>query len=449
MTRPARFAFALSISTAALLAACSKPETAAPPPAAVPVTTLDVVPRQVPILVEAVGRTEGSKEVEVRARVSGILDRVLYTEGSSVRAGAPLFQIDRAPFEIALAQARAALAQERSRNEQTSREADRLRDLAAKRAISAREADDAGSNFKTSNASVQAAEARIREAELNLSYTSVAAPIAGVTGRALRSQGSLVNAGNDSSLLTTVSQTDPIWVRFALAETEQQILRGASGQSEGMSGGKADVKSEGKIDGKPSGKSGGKPKGKPAAKGNEVRLVLPDGKVHPVSGRLNFTGSTVDTRLGTVQLRAEFPNPDLGILPGQFVRAQVVAGLQEAIVVPQTAVLQGDQGRFVWTVGAGNKAAPRVVETGAWIGADWIILKGLASGDKVIVDNLLKLRPGTAVQIQAAGAAPTVPAGGSPGAPAPGVPAKGSDNVSGDKAASPKADTPADAKKGG
>jgi membrane fusion protein (multidrug efflux system) len=388
---------ALVLTASTLLAACNKPEPPPPPPP-VPVTTLEVAPRRVPILVEAVGRTEGSKEVEVRARVSGILDKVLYAEGTSVRAGAPLFQIDRAPFEIALAQARAALAQERSRNEQTSREADRLKELVAKRAISQREADDAGSNFKTSSASMQAADAKIREAELNLSYTHVAAPIAGVTGRALRSQGSLVNAGTDSSLLTTVSQTDPIWVRFALAETEQQVLREASG------------------------KAGGK--------GNEVKLVLPDGKVHPVSGRLNFAGSTVDTRLGTVQLRAEFPNPDLSILPGQFVRAQVVAGMQDAIVVPQTAVLQGDQGRFVWTVGPEGKALPRVVETGAWIGPNWIIQKGLKAGDKVIVDNLLKLRPGTAVQLQAAGAP----------APKPGA---------ADKAAPPKSDTPADAKKGG
>jgi membrane fusion protein (multidrug efflux system) len=369
----------------------------------VQVTVLEVAPRQVPILVEAVGRTEGSKEVEVRARVSGILDRVLYTEGASVRAGAPLFQIDRAPFEIALAQARAAQAQERSRNEQTSREADRLKELVAKRAISQREADDAGSNFKTSNASLQAADAKIREAELNLSYTHVTAPISGVTGRALRSQGSLVAAGGESSLLTTVSQTDPIWVRFALAETEQQILREAAG------------------------KTGGK-----AGAANEVRLVLPDGKVHAVKGRLNFAGSAVDTRLGTVQLRAEFPNPDLSLLPGQFVRAQVVAGMQDAIIVPQTAVLQGDQGRFVWTVGAEGKAAPRVVETGAWIGPDWIINKGLKSGDKVIVDNLLKLRPGTAVLLQAAGA-----------------PKPAADGKDGDKAAPPKSDAPADAKKAG
>ena len=378
---------------ALILAACGKteaPPQAPPPPA---VGFISVAPRQVPILVEAVGRSEGSKEVEVRARVSGVLARIQYTEGAAVRAGAPLFQIDRAPFEIALAQAKAALAQERSRNEQAAREADRLKDLIAKKAISQREADDAASVFKTSMAAVQAADARVREAELNLSYTAVAAPIAGVTGRSLRSQGSLINAANETSLLTTISQTHPIWVRFALSEPEQQILRAGPG----------------------------------GGKGAEVRLVLPDGKMHPVTGKLNFAGSSVDTRLGTVQLRAEFANPDLSLLPGQFVRAQVVAGQREAILVPQSAVLQGDQGRFVWVVGAENKAQQRPVETGPWLGSDWIILKGLAAGDRVIVDNLLKIRPGVTVQPVAPGAAPpgAAPAKAAPDAgKAPPEPAK-------------------------
>jgi membrane fusion protein (multidrug efflux system) len=395
----------LPIALAALLAsACDKPAPPPPPPPPA-VNVIQVAPREVPVLVEAVGRTEGSKEVEVRARVSGILGSVLYSEGSPVRAGAPLFQIDRAPFEIALAQARAALAQERAKNEQTQREAERLKDLVAKKAISQREADDAASSFKTSNAAIQAAEAKVREAELNLSYTAVGAPIAGVTGRALRSQGSLVTAGTDSSLLTTLSQTDPLWVRFSLSEAERQVLN--------------------------AGRAGGK--------NNEVRLLLPDGKTHPVKGRLNFSGSSVDTRLGTVQLRAEFANPGLGLLPGQFVRAQVVAGTQEAIVVPQSAVLQGDAGRFVWTLGPENKATPRPVETGAWLGPDWIIQKGLKAGDRVIVDNLLRLRPGVTVQPQAPGGAKA----GQPGAPGPaGAP-------SGTAPGAPAGNSPVDAKKAG
>ena len=359
-----------ALALCALLAACGKstpPPPAAPPPPAV--TVVSAAPRLVPVLIEAVGRTEGAKEVEVRARVAGILQRVLYTEGSSVRAGAPLFQIDRAPYEIALAQAQAALAQERSRNEQTQREAERLKDLIAKRAISQREADDAASSFKTAGGALQAALARVREAELNLSYTAINAPIAGVSGRVQRSQGSLVGPASDASLLTTLSQTDPLWVRFALSEAELQVLR--------------------------AGRQGGR--------GNEVRLLLPDGKTHPVAGRLNFAGSTVDARLGTVQLRAEFANPDLRLLPGQFVRVAVVADTQEAFVVPQSAVLQNDQGRFMWILGPENKALQRPVETGAWLGADWIIRGGLKTGDKLIVDNLLRLRPGVTVQVQAAG----------------------------------------------
>ena len=357
------------LAVCALLAACGK--TAPPPPAPPPpaVTAVSAAPREVPVLIEAVGRTEGSKEVEVRARVAGILQRVLYTEGSPVRAGAPLFQIDRAPFEIALAQAQAALAQERSRSEQMQREAERLKDLIAKRAISQREADDAASSFKTASGALQAAQARVREAELNLSYTAVSAPIAGVSGRAQRSQGSLVGPASDASLLTTLSQTDPLWVRFALSEAELQVVRA----------------------------------GRLSGRGNEVRLVLPDGRAHPVVGRLNFAGSTVDARLGTVQLRAEFANPDLRLLPGQFVRVAVVAGTQDAFVVPQSAVLQNDQGRFVWILGPENKALQRPVETGAWLGPDWIIKGGLKTGDKLIVDNLLRLRPGVTVQLQAAG----------------------------------------------
>ena len=367
MYRSIKPALPAALALCALLASCGK--SAPPPPAAPPPPTVTVVtaaPREVPVLIEAVGRTEGSKEVEVRARVAGILQRVLYTEGSPVRAGVPLFQIDRAPFEIALAQAQAALAQERSRSEQTQREAERLKDLVAKRAISQREADDAASSSKTASGALQAAAARVREAELNLSYTTVNAPIAGVSGRAQRSQGSLVGPASDASLLTTLSQTDPLWVRFALSEAELQVLR----------------------------------TGRPSGRGNEVRLVLPDGKAHPVAGRVNFAGSTVDARLGTVQLRAEFANPDLRLLPGQFVRVAVVAGMQEAFVVPQSAVLQSDQGRFMWILGPENKALQRPVETGAWLGTDWIIKGGLKAGDKLIVDNLLRLRPGVTVQLQ-------------------------------------------------
>jgi membrane fusion protein, multidrug efflux system len=346
------------------LTACGgKADTNAEKP--VPVTTRTVAVSTAPIVLEAVGRTEGSKEVEIRARVSGIVQKHLYTEGSFVRAGAPLFQIDRAPFEIALAHAKATADQAEATNDQARREADRLAGLLASAAVSKRLAEEAATAYRSSTASLAAARAAVREAELNLSYTSVVAPISGVTGRALHSEGSLVTANSDSSLLTTISQTHPIWVRFALSEAEQQGLRRMGDEK------------------------------------SIVELVLADGQTYGERGRLNFAGSTVDQSLGTVQLRAEFPNPKLEILPGQFATVRLDAGTHQVIAVPQTAVLEGTQGRFVWTVGADGKAAQRSVEVGDWLGQDWIIRKGLNDGDTVILDNLMKLNPGVAVVAQA------------------------------------------------
>src|SRR5678815_4335377 len=276
----------------------------------IPVTTQQVQPRSVPMGLEAVGRTEGSKEVEIRARVSGIVEKRLYNEGSFVRAGAPLFQIERAPFEIALVHAKATADQAEATNEQARRESERLKGLLANSAVSKRLAEEAQTAYLSATAQLAAARAAVYEAELNLSYTSVVAPISGVTGRALHSEGSLVTASTDSSLLTTISQTHPIWVRFALSEAEHESLRRAGDEK------------------------------------STVELVLADGETYGDRGHLNFAGSTVDQSLGTVQLRAEFPNPKLAILPGQFATVRLDAGTQQVITVPQTAVLQGTQGRL-------------------------------------------------------------------------------------------------------
>ena len=356
-----------------LLAACGKgdarQESNAPPP--VPVSVLRVAPRPVPVDFEAVGRSEGSREIQVRARVAGILEKQLYTEGDNVKAGAALFRIERAPFEIELAQARAALAQERAKGELAAQEVERLKGLADRRAISQREADQAISAAKQSVAAVQMAEARVRQAELNLSYTNVEAPISGISGRAQQSIGSLVTPTGDGGLLTTIVKADPIWVRFALSEQEFAALRGSASA--------------------------------PGGRAPEVKLELADGRPYAQAGRLNFSGSTVDASLGTVQMRAEFPNAKLQLLPGQYVKVHVVAGTRDAIVVPQTAVMQNEGGRFVWIVGAENKAAQRQVKVGGWVGSDWVVNEGLKPGDGVIVDNLIRLRPGAAVQVKAPG----------------------------------------------
>jgi len=330
------------------------------------VTTIEVAPRAVPVSFEAVGRTEGSREVQVRARVSGILERQLYNEGDAVAAGAPLFRIERAPFEIELAQARGTLTQELAREELARQESDRLKGLADRRAISQKEVDQAASAARQSSAAVQVAQARVRQAELNLSYTNVTAPIGGITGRALQSIGSLVAPNNDSALLTTLTRGDPIWVRFALSEAEYSRLR-TSGE-----------------------------------KNVQVSVELADGKEYPSKGKLNFSGSTVDGATGTVQMRAELPNSKNVLLPGQYVRVRVIAGTQEAFVVPQAAVVQNESGRFVWVADAG-KAVQRPIRAGSWLGTDWVVLDGLKSGDNVIVDNLVRLRPGTPVQAKKAG----------------------------------------------
>jgi membrane fusion protein (multidrug efflux system) len=359
------------ILLAAVVAACSPggaqdagkkgAASAAAAPDALVVTTVEMAPRSVPVSFEAVGRTEGSREVQVRARVSGILERQLFNEGDAVAAGAPLFRIERAPFEIELASARGALAQELAREELAQQESERLKGLADRRAISQKEADQASSAARQSAAAVQVAQARVRQAELNLSYTNLTAPIGGVTGRALQSVGTLVSPNNDSALLTTLTRGDPMWVRFALSEAEYAHVRGIDGRA------------------------------------IEVRIELADGKPYPAAGKLNFAGSTVDTATGTVQMRAELPNPKLALLPGQYVRVRVISGTQQAFLVPQTAVMQNESGRFVW-VSDGGKATPRPIRAGGWHGNDWVVLEGLKSGEQVIVDNLVRLRPGLPVQ---------------------------------------------------
>ena len=352
------------------LASCGKgndaPKAAAAPPP-LPVATVKAATRKVPISIEAVGQAEGSREVEIRARVSGILEKRLYTEGAPATAGATLFVIDPAPYELAVQRARAALQQERVKKELAEVEAKRLGPLVEEKAISRREVDQALATAKTATAAIASAEASLKEAELNLSYTQVAAPISGITGRAARSEGSLVTAGADSSLLTTMTQVNPIWVRFSLPESDFDRVRDNQRQA-------------------------------------RVQLIAADGTVALDNGRLNFAGNAVDAKLGAIQLRAEFPNAAQKWLPGQFLKVRLLAGEQDAMLVPQVALLQNDQSRIVMVAGADGKAVAKPVRTSGWIGADAVITGGLDEGDVVIVDNLVKVRPGTAVQPKQAAA---------------------------------------------
>jgi membrane fusion protein, multidrug efflux system len=346
---------------------CSKnDQAAAQPPAgmALPVSVIEVRPTSVPISAEAVAQTEGAKEIEIRPRVGGILLRRLYEEGAAVKAGQPMFLIDPVPYQNALAQAKAQLSEQKARVVQTEREEKRLHVLLETQAISQREYDNAVSENAIALAALQQAEVRVRDAELNLSYTHVTAPVNGISGRFRFSEGALVEAY--SSLLTTIVQISPIWVRFSLSDNELAQLGGPLNEQ----------------------------------RVQQITLVFPDGREYEKKGELNFAASQIDPLLGTQQLRATFDNSDQRLLPGQFVRARVVTGEQDGVyLVPQVAVQVSDMGKTVYVVNEKNEATVRPVVTGRWIGKDWVILEGLNAGDKVIVDNLIKLRPGTPVAL--------------------------------------------------
>jgi membrane fusion protein (multidrug efflux system) len=359
-----------ALAASLLLAACgSHDDTKAAAPPALPVTVVAVHTQNVPISLEVVGQAEGSRDVEIRARVTGILEKRVYEEGAPVKAGELLFEIDPAPFELAVQDAKATLQQARVAKELAAVDVKRLAPLAADRAISQRDLDQAEATEKTATAAIASAEAKLKEAELNLSYTRVSAPIAGISGRAQRSEGSLVTANADSSLLTTLTQVNPIWVSFSLADTDFNRIRGEK-------------------------------------RGARVQILNENNAIIADNGKLNFAASTVDPRLGTVQLRAEFANPSNRWLPGQFLKVRVLAGEQSAILVPQQAILQNEQSRIVMTAGPDGKVAPKPVRIANWIGANAVVTSGLADGELVIVDNLVKVRPGAQVAPHEAGAAP-------------------------------------------
>lgn len=374
---------AAALIVAGLLTACGRDASAPGAGAGTPVSVhvVTVEPRKVPIRFDIVGQIEGSKQVEVRARVSGILQKQYYNEGDPVKEGAPLFEIDRASYEVALAQARAQLAQASAQGSQSRREEARLKPLMEDRAVSRKEYDDATSAQQFSEAAMQQANASIRQAELNLSYTHVTAPVAGISGRAEHSLGTLITTDATGSLLTTINQVSTVWVRFSLAATDLAKLP------------------EGHIS-----------RTTPVV----MELILADGSPYPVQGRLNFAATAIDTRLGTQQLRAEFDNPKQQLLPGQFVTVRITAGERDKVfLVPQAAVVQTEKGNLVFVVDAGGKVQTRPVTTGDWMGKDWAILAGLNAGDKVVVDNLLKVQPGAPVTVapaEAAAAPPSTPA---------------------------------------
>jgi len=322
------------------------------PQGPLPVSVIEAQPTNLPNVLEVTAQAEGAKETEVRARVNGILLKRLYEEGSPVEAGQPLFQIDPEPFKITLEEAQA-------RAKQTAREAARLKLLYSKQAVSRKEFDDATSINEI-------AQANLKTAQLNLNWTTVTAPVSGISGRSLRSEGNLISNTGDAGLLTSIYQIDPIRVRFGLSASDTAQLPG------------------GRLDPK---------------ENTGVQLLLPNGQIYSERGKLNFQSTFIDPKLGTQQMRAEFPNPKSEILPGQFLRIRVTTGMQENVfLVPQAAVIQSERGFTVWTVGAENKVVPTPIKVGKWSGKNWIVLSGLKAGDRVVTDQLIKIRPGAVVK---------------------------------------------------
>lgn len=377
------------VVSALAAAACNEPsaQQSAPPPPEVNV--VKVQPKDLPATYEYVGQIAGIREVEVRPRVSGILEKWNYTEGARVRAGQSLFTIDPEPYRAALARAEAQLASAEAQLSQAQRDAARLKPLWEAKAVSQKDYDDALSGQQIADANVKAARAAVTEARLNLSYTRVEAPISGISGRAVQSEGSLVQA--QQSLLTTISQIDPVWVIFSFTETEHLKF------TRSMSEGRLVLPKDGKFD---------------------AKLKLADGTEYPGTGKVNFTDVRVDSNTGTIEARAVMPNPQQLLRPGQFVRVQLSGARRpDAVAVPQRAVLEGPGSKIVLTVNAQNIVEPRPVQVGDWQGDDWIILDGLKPGDQVIVDGMVKARPGAPVRIAQPAAAPAPPAqpGSAPG----------------------------------
>ena len=341
----------------------------APAPLPPLVTVVEIVQRDAPVSFEFVAQTQSSHLVNIQARVSGFLDKRLYTEGALVKEGEILFQMDAKPFQVQLAQANAALAKQEAAFETARLNLERTKPLAKQNALSQKDLDDATGQYLSVAAAVDQAKAQVEEAKLNLSYTTITSPVTGLSSSARQTDGTYINPQN--SLLTTVSVLSPIWVNFSISENEMYKYRGQ--QAKGL------LRA-------------------PAYEEHQVEIILVDGSVYPYTGRMTFAEPSYNAQTGTFLIRATFDNPEGVLRPNQYVRARLKGSVRpNAILVPQRAVQQGSRGHFVWVVGKESKIEVRPVVVGDWQGDDWFIDEGLRSGERVVVDGALTLRPGMTV----------------------------------------------------
>ncbi|UTG92027.1 efflux RND transporter periplasmic adaptor subunit [Geobacter sulfurreducens] len=373
MYRTRLMAVAGLLAVGIMMAGCGKKNAAAPPASGPPeVGVIVVKPERVALTTELPGRTSPLLIAEVRPQVSGIIQKRLFVEGSDVKAGQVLYQIDPATYQAAFASAKAALARAEANLIPARLKEERFRDLVKIKAVSQQDYDDANAALKQAEADVASAKAAVETARINLAYTKVAAPISGRIGRSAITDGALVTA-NQATALATIQQLSPIYVD--VAQSSAELLKLKQNLASGI------MKDN-------------------AAAQAKVKLLLEDGSPYPLPGTLKFSEVTVDQSTGSITLRAVFPNPKQTLLPGMFVRAIVEEGVSDqAMLVPQRGVTRNPQGEaMVLVVGAEEKVEPRIIKVVRTVGENWLVSDGLKAGDRVILEGIQKARPGTQVK---------------------------------------------------
>jgi len=372
-----RASWLLGIVALALLSACGNPAPTAPPSPEVGVIV--VRPQSIANIVDVPGRVQAVRTAQVRARVDGIVQRRVYKEGSDVKAGQELFRIDPRELRANLSAVQASLLRATATAANAQQDVERYKGLVEDQAISKQEYDAAVARLRTAEADVAQTKAQLESAELSLSYTTVTAPIDGRAGRAQVTEGALVSASG-ATLLTTIDQLNPVYVNFS--QSSASLL--AIGRE--IAEGKLRVPIFGRV---------------------EVTLILEDGSTYRHKGHLDFLDLAIDEATGTAAIRAEAPNPEQTLLPGQFVRARIEAGERpNNFLLPQRAVQVSTTGSRVYLVDDKNVVAAQEVKTGPLQEGSWVILSGLKNGDRVVVDGLQKIQPGVTVRIAADAAAP-------------------------------------------
>ncbi|VVD34125.1 RND family efflux transporter, MFP subunit [Paraburkholderia dioscoreae] len=363
------FAACLLLTAFAMLTGCHEKQAPEAVRAPVNVDVVAVALRDVPVVFDYVGQTESSQQVEIRARVNGFLEKRVYQEGSMVHQGDVMFVMDRKPFEASLDAARAEFAQQKARLDTAQANLNRVRPLVAKNALSQKDLDDSIGQQEAAAAALEQARANVTSANLNLGYTTITAPVTGLSSFAKKQDGSYIDSTN--SLLTYVAKLDPMWINFSLSENEMLQLRAQT------TNGTLKLPQVGDL---------------------EAVIVLADGSIYPQRGHIAFRDASLSSETGTYLIRAAVANPAGALRPGQFVRIKLLgAERAAAVAVPQGAVMQGPRGEYVWTIDKDNKAQQRAIEAGEWNGNDWVVKSGLRVGDRVVIDNALRLMPGAPV----------------------------------------------------